>query len=217
MNPEQKWATRGPVLHVHVIAAVLFGVAPACADSEPTAAEPSTPGSMQMAPVDEVDEEGEAKLELTVEGRSEPMQAQARLSVVEGTREVTFTITGGDAADNLVVIGLAFDGVGAVIGAHTVELGPPEADGPYAIASFEGQLYHSPSGEVELSLSREGSIEGSFDVALLQTSPSEVATPIDAMSGAFTGSWILHCQSPIPGFTGGHVVSDSPYCNNLEL
>jgi hypothetical protein len=201
----------------------LWIAAVACADSGPKpgeaeAVDSETPEAMQMEPQNS--SEG-TKLQLTVDGRSEPMNAQARLAVVEGMRRVTLTITGGDAADNLVMIDLEFDGLENVIGDHTLELGPPAADGPYAVASFEGQVYESPSGEVELSISSGGSISGSFDIPLVEASPGAARAaalePLTAMTGAFGGRWIVLCQSPIRGFTGGHAVSDSPYCNSLEL
>lgn len=215
-HPERKRTVWRRARHLRASTAVLAGVAAAaCADSKPTASPvPSAPAPEQMEPGDT---RAEAALELNVEGRSEPLKAQARLQVVEGDREVTLTITGGDAADNLVLIDLGFDGVEAVMGDHSVQLGPPEAEGPYAVAILERQEYHSPSGEVELSLSRDGAIEGSFDVALLQTGAAEAAAPVTALRGSFAGSWIVSCRSPIRGFTGGHTVSDSPYCNSLEF
>jgi hypothetical protein len=176
------------------------------------------PSAMEMQPQNS--SEG-ATLRLTVDGRGEPMMAQARIAVVEGEREVALTITGTDDADNIVMIDLAFDGLENVVGDHTLELGSPESDGPYAVASFEGQVYESPSGTVELSLSSDGSISGSFDIPLVQASPgaAEAAAlePVTAMAGVFSGSWNVSCLSPIRGFTGGHAVSDSPYCMNLEL
>lgn len=215
-------------LSVCIAAAALCSVVAGCADSAPApdaaaalssempAAE--VPSTMQMGPQNSSED---ARLQLTVEGRGEPMNAQARLSVIEGMSQVTLTITGADAADNLVMIDLAFDGLESVIGEHTVELGPPQANGPYAVASFEGQVYESPSGQVQLSLSSDGGISGDFDIPLVQASPgaAEAAAlePVTAMAGAFSGSWTVLCQSPVRGFTGGHAVSDSPYCNSLEL
>lgn len=192
-----------------------------CADPEPAPAEAAP---AEEAPVTEMEAQNSseaAQLELTVDGRSEPMAAQARFGVVEGMRRVTLTITGTDAEDNLVMINLEFDGLENVAGQHTLSLGSPEMDGPHAIATFEAQVYESPSGEVELSVSRDGSISGQFDIPLSQASPgaAEAAAlePLTAISGAFDGRWIINCMSPIRGFTGGHAVSDSPYCNGLEL
>lgn len=173
---------------------------------------------MQMEPPGSSEE---ARLQLTVDGRGEPMNAQAQIDVVEGMREVALTITGADGADNLVMIDLAFDGVESVVGEHAVELGSPQSNGAYAVAMFEGQVYESQSGQVQLSVSSEGSISGNFDIPLVQSTPgaAEAAAlePVTAMTGEFSGSWGLSCVSPIRGFTGGHSVSDSPYCNSLEL
>lgn len=197
-----------------------------CADSAPApggadAVDGEMPSTETPSAMEPQNSSEDARVELTVEGRGEPMRAQARLSVVEGEREVELTITGSDAADNLVVLDLAFDGLENVIGAHTFTLGPPVVDGPHAFASFEGQVYESPSGEVELSLSRDGTISGTFDIPLVEASPgaAEAAAlePVTAMAGVFSGGWLVTCLSPIRGFTGGHAVSDSPYCNGLSL
>jgi hypothetical protein len=199
-----------------------------CADSAPApggAEAPASEMSMTEAPstmqTEPQNSSEDAKLQLTVDGRGEPMQAQARIDVLEGMREVALTITASDAADNLVMIDLAFDGLENLVGDHTLELGSPESNGPYAVASFDGQVYESPSGEVQLSLSSDGAISGNFDIPLVQAMPgaAEAAAlePVTEMAGVFSGSWSVSCLSPIRGFTGGHAVSDSPYCNSLEL
>lgn len=200
-------------------ALLLSFMAAGCADSADAPAggeDPSdeTPSTMEM------ESSEEARLQLTVDGRVEPMNAQAQIEVVEGEREVPLTITGADGAD-LVMIDLAFDGVENVSGEHAMELGSPESDGPYAVAVFQGQQYESDSGGVELVVSSDGSINGSFDIPLVQASPGAAEAagvePVTVMTGAFSGTWSLSCRSPIRGFTGGHSVSDSPYCNSLQL
>ncbi len=221
MNPSAKNASvSGTAYRCGAVAAVVACAAlVSCSGSEPSPPADDTRAASGLG------ERTDEQVQLSIDGRDEPMHAQARLSVTEGMQEVSFNITGGDAADNFVVIDLAFAGVESVLGLHSIELEPAGIEGPHAVASLDGQVYDTARGQVELTLSKDGGVQGSFEIGLVVAdldgsraaagaAPSDGATSI---SGVFSGGWIVACVSPIRGFTGGHAVADSPYCNSLEF
>lgn len=206
--------------HCFVTAALFSLAALGCGDSE------GAPASSMPAP--ESDAPSAAAFAFAVDGRSEAMWGQAVFHVVEGTLEVDLNITGGDSDDNLVVIDVIFEGLDSIIGVHPLRLGLPDdvnADASL-IASFDGQVFYPQLGQLDLSLSAGRKIEGHFDTTLLQAVPEaqrgvaprfEPDAVVLPSRGEFSGSWGVDCVSPLIGFTGGHVISDSAYCRGLDL
>jgi hypothetical protein len=165
----------------------------------------------------------------SVEGRGESSQTSTVLDVVEGEEASRLAITGSDAADNLVAIYATFHGVDSVVGSHRLPIGRVEDAETFAVGSIDGRLYQSLSGELRLIMASDWHSEGEFELsmALDETSPldlprgaPEPTAPAAAeltLVGTFESEWRVTCRSLIPGFTGGHAVSDSPYCNALTF
>jgi hypothetical protein len=201
-----------------ILTLVAIGLTTACGNSD--AARPSQEG----APATDA-EPSTSPFQFAVDGRDQPMQGQARFSVLEGTPEITLTIVGGDAANNLVQINAPFAGVEEARGAHSMQLGLPDGADAYAVASFDGQAYYSQSGTLELSVSAEGTVEGRFDISFVEDNLAGAGAEVvfapsaadRAVSGDFSGAYGVNCLSPVIGFPGGHNVADTAYCNNLEL
>jgi hypothetical protein len=201
--------------------AVLLG---ACGGEPSGAPEPATPATGE-----EGSDDGAAPSvpHFTVEGRGESAKTSAVLQVVEGEDEVTLSITGADGSDNLIVIYAAFDGVESVVGDHRLPIGLVEDRQVFAVSSLDGQTYQSLSGELSVSLSAEGHAEGTFQIGLSREqitvvapgaeAPSAPSEPELTLAGTFESDWTVTCTSYIMGFTGGHSVSDSPYCNALTF
>jgi hypothetical protein len=193
----------------------------ACANSDPEPAD-ETPASPAQA--ERGTPAAEQPFEFAIAGRDQPMQGQARFKVLEGTPEIKLTIVGGDVDDNLLQINAPFVGVDQVRGPHSMQFGLPDAGVAYAVASLDGQAYYSQSGALELSLSAEGTVEGTFDISFVEDdlsgatsiayAPNAVTTGV---SGTFSGTFVVVCASPVIGFPDGHTVADTPYCQNLEL
>jgi hypothetical protein len=164
----------------------------------------------------------------TVEGRGESSKASAVLDVIEGQEVSRLSITGSDAAENLIAIYAAFHGTDSVVGSHVFSIGPIEGE-VFAVGAIEGRVYQSQSGELRVSMSSDWHSEGTFEVTLGldETSPlmlppgaPEPTTPAPAeltLVGTFESEWRVNCRSYISGFTGGHAVSDSPYCQALTF
>ncbi len=163
----------------------------------------------------------------SLEGRGESAKTSAVLEVFEG-EGVALSITGADASDNIIVFSVAFENVEGVVGTHTLPIGVVN-ERVFAVGSIDGQAYQSVSGDLELSLSADRHARGRFSVALGRdqlftdtpgTPPSgEPTAPVEELtvSGTFENQWTLNCYSRLRGFTGGHLVSDSPYCNGLTF
>jgi hypothetical protein len=160
----------------------------------------------------------------TVEGRGQSAKTSAVLEVVEGQDEVRLAITGADGSDNLIVIYAAFAGVDSVVGSHRLPIGPVGDGQVFAVSSLDGQTYQSSSGELSVIVSAEGHAEGTFQMALeaeqVPGAPGDSTTapePALTLAGTFESDWTVTCTSYVMGFTGGHSVSDSPYCNGLTF
>jgi hypothetical protein len=163
-----------------------------------------------------------------VEGRGESTKMSAVLDVVEGQEASRLALTGGDAADNLIAIYVTFHGVEAVVGSHVLAIGAVN-DEVFAVGSIEGRVYQSEAGELRMSMSSDWHSKGEFEMTLALDAASPLALPPGApepaapapaelsLVGTFASEWRVNCRSPIPGFTGGHAVSDSPYCNALTF
>jgi hypothetical protein len=164
-----------------------------------------------------------------VEGRGESSELSTVLDVVEGEESSRLAITGTDADANLIAIYATFHGVDSVVGSHRLPIGHIEDAETFAVGSIDGRLYQSVGGELRLTLSSDWHSEGEFELSmgLDETSPLELApgapepaAPAAAeltLVGTFESEWRVTCRSPIRGFTGGHAVSDSPYCNALTF
>jgi hypothetical protein len=104
-----------------------------------------------------------------------------------------------------------------------VPFGLPRQGDNVASASFDGESYYSQGGEIDVSLSADGTIVGTFNVSLAHDtleSPGEeavfeVSDDATPMSGDFSGRWILSCQSRLAGHQT--FVPGGDYCENLEF
>ena len=213
----------GPVL-VMAIGALSF----ACGGEDPESAaplDPSQPDTSTDAPSDEDDAtpaDGEWSLDFEISGRSAPMTARAELFVDEGVEEVRMAITGRTTETDVMIIELTFPNLDAVVGPHVEQVGLPE-DGPHAASgSLDDIWYYSQSGQIEFSLSKEGTIEGRFDIALARGEETpgvpivfqadDVPTP---MVGTFDGSWVLACHSRLMGHST--LIPGGDFCETLDL
>lgn len=172
-------------------------------------------------------EGGEARGEthFAVEGRGESAKATTVLDVVEGEEASRLQITGSDGADDLIAIYVTFHGLDTVVGSHELPIGTVEAAEVFAVGSIDGSVYQSESGRLRLSLSSDYHSVGDFEMTLALDAASspdqpagEPARPAElALTGTFESEWWVNCRSYISGFTGGHAVSDSPFCLALEF
>lgn len=187
---------------------------------------PEPPGeNEEVEPVAEPPIEG--AVEVSIEGRARGMGAQASLHVVEGESEVGLTITGADGAgvSDFVYIDITFDGVAGSMGPHTFQFGLPAQAAHVANLGLDGEQYYSQGGAIEVSLSADGAIEGTFSVALARdltalgpAGVEPVFAPSDEeilVSGSFSGDWRLSCQSKLPGHNT--LVVGGDYCDALEF
>jgi hypothetical protein len=164
-----------------------------------------------------------AAFQLWIDGWTEAIDAKAQLNVTEGVRAVRLEITAGGPND-VVLVDVAFDGIEGSMGLHHLAVGLPGGGLDSAVASIGGQTYHSQAGEIDVNLSADGSIIGSFELALAQDPEVAAGEPIvfelsedvRDLKGQFGGQWKLFCQSHMPGhmsslMTGGH------YCDGLTF
>jgi hypothetical protein len=162
-------------------------------------------------------------LDFSITGRSVPMTARAEVKVVEGRNAVHVAITSRTSGtDDLMTIDLTFDGIENALGPHEVQFSLPEGGEHIAIGSLDGTWYYSQGGSIELSVNPEGSIEGSFEIALARGevmpvlpivfAPDEEATPL---VGQFRGQWVLNCLSRLAGHQS--LISGGDYCDSLEF
>jgi hypothetical protein len=164
----------------------------------------------------------------TVEGHGESARLSAVLDVVEGDEAPRLAITGFDAEENLIAIYATFHGTDDVVGSHVLPIGPVDAE-VFAVGTIDGRLYQSQSGELRVNMSSDWLSDGGFEVTLaldetsallLPPGAPEPAAPAAAeltLVGTFASEWRVNCRSFISGFTGGHAVSDSPYCDGLTF
>ena len=107
------------------------------------------------------------------------------------------------------------------LGTHREEFSLPD-DGAHMVnGSLDGNWYYSQGGTIDLSLSRDGEIRGTFNIALSlgEMAPgepvvfeaSEEAVPL---GGEFSGSWVLNCHSRLPGH--GTTIPGGDFCENLQ-
>lgn len=167
--------------------------------------------------------ESEAAFRLSIDGWAEKLGAKAQLNVTEGQRAVRLEITGTGQID-VLFLDLDFDGVEGSMGLHQVELGLPGDANDSAIASLGGQTYHSQSGHMDVTLSADGNIQGSFAVGLAldpdfapdEPIKFELSDQVRPLSGDFSGTWSLFCQSHLPGHSGAYM-KGGDYCDGVSF
>jgi hypothetical protein len=151
------------------------------------------------------------------------MGARAALIVKEGERAVQLSITATDGGDDLLILSVTFDGLDGSLGPHTLQVSLPDAGDDTASADLAGLPYHSQAGEIDLTLAADGLLSGTFALSMAHDADTSMAAGADGqpspdvlpLSGQFSGSWILSCESYLPGH---HVlVSGGSYCDNLEF
>jgi hypothetical protein len=209
------------------LVAVVFGsFTLACGGEDPDP--PPSPDETTSQPGG-VDPEADAErdpewgLDFQITGRTVPMTARAELKVVERDPVVHVAITGRTSGTDVLMIDLTFEGLQNTLGAHRVELALPENGAHIANGSLDGTWYYSQGGVLDMTLSADGAIEGTFDIALARGDlgapgepvvfePDAVATPL---TGEFSGAWVLNCHSRLAGHSTLIVGGD--YCDNLEL
>lgn len=213
-----------------VIAVALGSLSLACGGGDPESTAPLEPAP--SAPDDGIDDparpsgaptDSEWGLDFSITGRTVPMTARAEVKVVEGSSAVHVAITGRTAGTDLMMIDLSFDGIENTLGPHEVQFSLPEGGEHVANGSLDGTWYYSQGGTIELSVSPEGSIEGSFEIALARgemTPPGEpivFAPDAEAMPlvGRFQGQWVLNCMSRLAGHQS--LIAGGDYCENLEF
>jgi hypothetical protein len=179
-------------------------------------------GAAPPDPQGSVEETGPS---FSVEGRGSSNATSGVMQVWEGEPAVELSLRGVDAAGNLVLLYVTFDGVESVSGAHTFEIGLPGETNVSGIGILEDQVYYSLRGELQVEMSGAGHADGQFEMDLAFDDgsgpppgvPSEAIEPALSLSGSFKSEWTLDCRSRLVGFTGGHYTHDSPYCQGLTL
>jgi hypothetical protein len=150
------------------------------------------------------------------------MTARAEMQVFEGV-PVHVSITGRTSGTDLMTIDLSFDGVQAALGPHHVTFSLPEGGAHVANGNLDGNWYYSQGGESTLSVSPDGQIDGTFDIALahgemggpdepLVFAPDAVAMPL---VGQFSGRWVLDCHSRLAGHQS--FMAGGDFCEGLDL
>ena len=158
-----------------------------------------------------------------LEGRGESPNLSAVLDVIEGEEASRLAITSTDAAANVTAIYATFHGLETVVGSHVFPVQTVVDDEAFAVSSLDGWVYQSSGGELRMSITSDHHSEGEFELTLSldETSPAPPggATPPAELTlvGSFASEWRVNCRSYIPGFTGGHAVSDSPFCQALTF
>jgi hypothetical protein len=201
----------------HAGRALVALMAIACSGGEGNQPEPEPGGGTETN-----DEGSEAALQFAIDGRSDPLGAQARLDVQQGEEAVHLAITGADGGNDFVVFDIYFAGVESTMGDHVIELGLPMPDRvvDFVNASFDGESYYSQAGQIQLTLAEDGAIEGHFEVNLAhdETLPGSPPVPNEdsmMLTGGFEGSWTLICQSRLPGHES--LVRGGVFCEELEF
>lgn len=208
---------------VIAVAFAAFTLACGGEDAEPAAPDEGTSQPDGVEPEPEAPRDPEWGLDFQITGRTIPMTARAELKVVEGDPAVHVAITGRTTGTDVLMIDLTFDGLENTLGPHQVEFALPDGGAHVANGSLDGTWYYSQGGVIDMKISAEGEIEGSFDIALARGDlgipgqpvvfePDAVATPL---TGEFSGPWVLNCHSRLAGHST--LVFGGDYCDKLEL
>jgi hypothetical protein len=217
------------VSRLGAVLAVAFGsFSLACSGDDPESRSPESmapldaPSSEPDGVIDGTPGDPEWGLAFSIVGRSTPMTARAEVKVVEGERPVHVAITGRTSGTDVMMIDLTFDGLENTIGPHQEQFSLPDDGAHIANGSLDGNWYYSQGGTIDLSVNRDGEIEGRFDIALAlghMTAPSEpvvfaTSSEVIPLDGEFSGSWVLNCHSRLAGH--GTLIVGGDYCENLE-
>ena len=167
----------------------------------------------------------DAGLSFDVEGFGSSASTSGVMEVWEGEPTVELSLRGVDAADNLTLFYVAFDGVESVAGAHTFEIGLPGVTPVSGIGIVDDQIYYSLRGQLEIEMTGDGRANGRFGMELAFDDGSgppqgNPVAPLEAalsLSGSFRSEWTVDCRTRLVGFTGGHYTHDSPYCQSLTF
>jgi len=161
---------------------------------------------------------------VTLPAHSIEMTALAEVKVNEGDPDVHVSITGRTDGSDVLVIDLLFDGLEHTLGEHHVSFGLPSEGEHMLNGSLDGTWYYSQGGEIEVSLSPEHKLEGTFDILLARGemgndpqeavtfAPSSESTPL---IGRFSIPWELSCHSLLPGH--GVYQFGGRYCEELDF
>jgi hypothetical protein len=155
---------------------------------------------------------GTSLLSVSMEGALSVTSGVAQLKVRDDAELASLVISGNSEQGDNFYITLVFP-FAAVIGAHTSELGLPRAGDNFAHVYFgaSGEYQYSRSGSVQVTLSPENLIEGTF---VLNVSPANdngrtfevIGDVITDVGGTFSGSYETLCYSSLPG----HAISVAP-------
>lgn len=207
--------------------ALLLGLSLGCGDEgsqPPAAADVETP--LIMTPEVEPDAAERANgtaFELQIDGWTDSIDAKAQLNVVEGLRSVRLEITGGGQRD-VLLLNVRFEDLEGSMGPHELVVGLPGGELDSAVARLDGQDYHSQTGQIEVSLSADGSITGSFELDLAEDPEVrvgeelvfELSDDVRRLKGQFGGQWKLFCQSHMPGHMSA-LMRGGDYCDALKF
>jgi hypothetical protein len=143
--------------------------------------------------------------------------------VRQASGSVDIAITGAVGALDFVDIRLQLPAV-EVMGPHHSDVGfALAADNDNSVsASLDGEDYYSRLGDVDFTLSEDGSITGSFSVSLASAEGIgardvvlEVGDEVTRLEGTFNGGWVLSCYSMLPGHETW--VSGGEFCETFEF
>jgi hypothetical protein len=173
------------------------------------------------ADVEDPAENGVAAIELVIDGR-QTLPGQARFTIWEDIDSVELSITGAGGAADFLQIDLILPVFYELVGDHHSDLGVPLTVGNVVNASLSGEDLFSRQGEVDLSVSGEGHIEGTFAVSMASAegidsddSAFQGAAEVAALSGRFSGGWVMTCFSRLPGHMTW--VRGGEFCQSLQL
>jgi hypothetical protein len=215
-----------------VVVVALGSLGLGCGGDNPSSdppAEVQSPQSEAPGPTDTPSEgedtssEGEVGVALAIDGRAVSMAARAELKVIEGDPAVHVAITGRTSGTDFVMIDLTFDGIADAIGPHHVEFSLPDSGAHIAISSFDDTSYYSQGGQIDVVVDADGSIEGSFDIALAQSAAPQPGEPVvfapsdvaARLGGSFSGDWVLDCHSRLMGHRT--LLPGGDYCDGLVI
>ncbi|MEO8180763.1 MAG: hypothetical protein ABI895_18165 [Deltaproteobacteria bacterium] len=204
-----------------------------CSDAAPQPSASTGPGARtpSATPSEGTTPEGTAAsaadgmaFQLSIEGWTESIDAKAQLNVTEGVRAVRLQITAGGQRD-VVLLDVDFDGPEGSMGPHQVALGLPGGELDSAVASLDGQQYHSQTGRIDVSLTADGGITGNFDLAIARDPEGmvageplvfELSEDVRNLKGLFSGQWQLFCLSHMPGHMSS-LIKGGSYCDALQF
>jgi hypothetical protein len=203
------------------------GSEPAPASDEPSGTDSSD--DERLPDPSNEDGAGATELSLSTEGDIALSSGVAQLTFLENSDRATLNIVATSANNDSMYMTLSYPRDADVFGPHVTALGLPKPGQGENVAhvllgSAPADYHYSRSGQVVLTLSREGhQISGTFDIAVSEVNdlgqgefePVGDTTPL---TGSFTGSYEVLCYSVLPGHTMA-VRSDiqGGFCESLGL